>query len=729
MSAPARTWWSAAEIAEARLPEMPDTTRGVSKLAARLDWRADKDHARRRAGRGGGWEYHWKLFPLAAQKVLSGGAARAPARHVALTSEEAWAAFEALPERVRARARERLAALQMVEAMVAAGQSRSLAVSEAGRVLGHGARTIWSWFAQLEGVARSDWLAHLAPRHRLAARPVRKRQAPEFMARLKSDYLRLSQPSFSACWRRAQRYCQAKGFDWLPERSARRRLMAEVPRVTRVFAREGEAGLARCFPAQIRSRAHLGALEWVDADFHKFDVFVRWPDGTVSRPQMVAFHDIYSGKVLSWRIDWSPNKVAVAAAWGDMVEEYGLPEHVLFDNGREFANKWMTGGARTRFRFKLIEGEPLGILALCGVKIHWATPGHGQAKPVERTFRDFADAISRDPRFEGAWVGNRPDAKPENYASRAIELEDFIRVVADGINEHNARPGRRSETARGRSFDEVFAESYATRPIRRASEAQKRIWLMGQELRKAHAGSGRVTLAGNTYWSAWMNEYAGQELVLRFDPEDLHAGVHVYDKVGQYLGFGACEVAAGFDDYAAARKLAADKARIRKAERKLVSQHRELSASELGGGLDEVACEAPPQPDAKVVRGQFGKNKPKAARMQPPQAPKPAPDAQQAARDEAFQATFVPLEELRRARAQERPAPSLPDLPPLPSRHVEEETPGERYVRACEVAARLEAGQPVGEAEARWLEGYRTSSEYRAEKAIRENAMGTRFGA
>ena len=58
----------------------------------------------------------------------------------------------------------------------------------------------------------------------------------------------------------------------------------------------------------------MGALEWVDADFHKFDVFACWPDGTISRPQLVAFHDIYSGKVLSWR-------VAVAAAWSDLVED------------------------------------------------------------------------------------------------------------------------------------------------------------------------------------------------------------------------------------------------------------------------------------------------------------------------------------------------------------------------------------------------------------------------
>lgn len=126
-----------------------------------------------------------------------------------------------------------------------------------------------------------------------------------------------------------------------------------MPRVTQVFGREGAAGLMRCFPAQIRDRTTLTAMEGVNADCHKFDVFVRWMDGKVIRPQIVAFQDLYSGKILSWRIDHDPNSVMVMAAFGELVENWGIPRHCLFDNGHEFANKWMTAGAPTRFRFKI----------------------------------------------------------------------------------------------------------------------------------------------------------------------------------------------------------------------------------------------------------------------------------------------------------------------------------------------------------------------------------------
>ncbi|WP_332460286.1 transposase domain-containing protein [Pseudophaeobacter flagellatus] len=81
-----------------------------------------------------------------------------------------------------------------------------------------------------------------------------------------------------------------------------------------------------------------------------------------------------------------------------------------------------------RFRFKVREEDPLGVLPLLGIQIHWATPAHGQAKPIERAFRDLASDVAKDPCFAGAYVGNRPDAKPENYGKRLVR---YKLVVAD----------------------------------------------------------------------------------------------------------------------------------------------------------------------------------------------------------------------------------------------------------------------------------------------------------
>src|SRR3546814_18980730 len=108
------------------------------------------------------------------------------------------------------------------------------------------------------------------------------------------------------------------------------------------------------------------------------------------------------------------------------------------------------GGAKTRIRFKVRDEDPTGLLvALCFTN-HWAKPYRGQSKPIERGFRDLCDAVAKHPAFEGAYTGNRPAAKPENYGSKAVDLDTFLAVWNEGMAAHNKRPGRRTEKAMGR---------------------------------------------------------------------------------------------------------------------------------------------------------------------------------------------------------------------------------------------------------------------------------------
>lgn len=713
-TAPTRIWWSAAEIAAEALPDMPATTRGVNTLSERLNWRSDPHHAQRRKGRGGGWEYHWKLFPMATQKkLLAEVAVKAGPNVLQLAAAErndTWAWFDALPDSVKDKTQERLKRIQMVEALVTSGLTKFLAVAEVARMTGIADKTLWNWFGLIESAAEADRLPYLAPRNRLAIRNDKKADcSPEFMERLKGDFLRLERPSFASCYRRIKRLCLAEGLQVLPDRTARRRLNELVPRVTQIFAREGYIGLARCFPPQTRDRTGMVALEGVNADCHKFDVFVLWP-GEVkpARAQIVAFQDLYSGKILSWRIDHSPNKVAVMAAFGDLIEEYGIPQRCLFDNGREFANKWLTGGAKTRFRFKIRDDDPLGVLTLLGIKIHWATPAHGQAKPIERAFRDFADDIAKDPRFAGAYVGHKTDAKPENYNSHAVPIDDFITVVAEGVIEHNARLGRLSDTANGRSFDQTFAESYATAAIRKATEEQRRLWLMGQEVLTLHKTHGRLTMHRNKYWSDWMNEFAGQKVVARFDPEDLHAGIHIYALDGAFMGFAACEEKSEFFNLTSAKDTARRKASIRRAEKRLLEQHRTIPISQIAADMNGIAQTPTAAIEAKVVQPVFGKKTADKPLMTRP-VHKDCTTSEDAAQQAAFVASFND-EKSKRVEALEA---------------IEE--PLERFKRALEIEQRSAAGQPVGEAETRWLTGYQTTGEYRGQRRMYENFGDTMF--
>ena len=695
---PRQEWWTAAELAESGLPDLPNTTRGVSLAADRDGWRAHPQFARRRAGRGGGWEYHWKLLPLRAQTALLKAAA-ADHRPVeaGMDRGEVWAWFDGLPEKVKDEARARLRIIQQID-QLSGPMGKYLAVNTVSSQNKVAARTIWTWYAMIEGIDPADWLAYLAPRHR-AAKTTRScaECSPEFLDWLKAGFLRLGEPSFAASYDDAVRLCSKRGLSYLAPRTARRWMDRNVPRVTQIFARQGERGLAKCFPPQIRDRSTLTALEGVNADCHKIDVFVAWPGiEKPVRPQIVAFQDLFSNKILSWQVDLDPNKVAVMSAFGEMIETWGIPRHCLFDNGHEFANKWLTGGSPTRFRFKVREDDPLGVLPLLGIKIHWATPAHGQAKPVERGFRDFAGRIAKDPRFAGAYVGNRPDAKPEDYGSRAVPLEEFLIVLDERIREHNARPGRLTDTARGRSFDDTFAESYAAAPIRKATGEQQRRGLMGQEARKLNRTHGGLTLFKNGYWADWMNEHAGADVVARFDPENLHAGVHIYTLAGEYLGQAECREKVGFFDLVGARLHAKAERARRKVEKQLLDAMRPVSVQDLARELDAAPAPESPLVEAKVVEmAPARRAKPLFDREMPVPETSDAAEAQR-------EALVV---EFRRAAE----APSAEDLV---------EPPAARFRRALDIEARSDAGQPVGSAEADWLKIYSETPEYTRQRML-----------
>ena len=270
---------------------------------------------------------------------------------------------------------------------------------------------------------------------------------------------------------------------------------------------------------------------------------------------------------------------------------------------------------KTRYRGKVREDDPLGVLPLLGIQIHWALPGHGQAKPIERAFRDLASDIAKDIRFKGAYVGHRPDAKPENYGQAAIPIEDFIQVVDERIREHNARAGRKSATALGRSFDETFAQSYESAAIRRATDAQKRLWLMGQKTLTAQRGHGRIHLFGNSYWSDWMTDLAGRKVIARFDIEDLHAGAYLYKLTGEFLGFAPCQVAVGFYDLSSAKDNARKKAAFRRAQKRLLETERALDSNQVAAELNALSGPDPVIPDNKIVAMPRGDARPVAARV------------------------------------------------------------------------------------------------------------------
>jgi transposase InsO family protein len=598
-----KEWFTPAEIVAARSPELPGTVQNLNRLAVASGWRADPAKARKVGGRGrASWEYHLSVLPAGAQARLAllhaaGPASEAPQR------SSAWETFESLSKGHKEEAQRRLDVLLVMEKHKSTGSSETASAAFAARASGVSSATIFNWKRQVRGIARADWLPALAPSWQATAAFAECH--PMALEVLKSDWLRPEQPTFSSCYRRMSKAASKNG--WLPvpsERALRRRVEAEVPAGVIALARKGKEKAKTLYPAQKRIRSHFHAMQAVNADGHTLDVFVRTEDGRIVRMHLVAMQDLYSGKVVAWRLSETENKETIRLVIGDMVERHGIPQHCWLDNGRGFASKWISGRMATRYRFKIRDEDPQGVLLSLGVEVHWTTPYHGQAKPIERAFRDLADNIAKHPFCAGAYTGNNPMAKPENYGNAAVPLDEFRAHVAREIAEHNARTGRRAEACAGRSFDETFAASLADPAtiVRWPTEAQRALWLLAAEALRTKRGSGEIEFYGNRYWRSALNQHSGRKVIVRFDPDRLQDAIKVYTLDDRLICEAACIAPVGYDDVDAARVHARDKNAHLKAVREQLRLQRKMSVDELARIYGAGEKPAQPQPTPPAVK-------------------------------------------------------------------------------------------------------------------------------
>jgi len=538
----------------------------------------------------------------------------------AYNRDSLWAAWEKATPKQRARANEALGILHMIEDLVASGGPRTRTVREVAKASGKNRATIYRWYGEVKGIAREDWLPALLTNSRAAGKP-KAAFSDEAWEVFKADYLRPEKPTYSDCYRRVKDMAKAHGWQVPSLDTLKRRINREVDVTTVALLREGSPGLMKMLPAQRRTVRGMYATQWINGDGYKHNVFVKWPDGTVGRPKTWFWQDVYSRKVIAWRTDKSENKNTIRLAFGDVIR-IGIPTDVTIDNTRAAANKWLTGGVPNRYRFKVKEEDPMGIIPTFGCKVHWTSVhdghGHGQAKPVERQFGvgGIGEWVDKSPVFAGAYTGPDPMNKPDNYGETAIELEVFEAELKRCMTEYNARKGRRTETGCGvYSFNEVFNESYAKVAIRKATDAQFRMCLMAAEsVRIGKDGSftldaGSAVGVGANRYSGKTNvlyRYTGSRVVVRFDPAKLHEDVWVYDANGQMLCEAKCMHDAGFGDTDASTRHNRNRNAKIKAENRAAELAKRMTIEEVADKLVKAGSEDGEMPEPGMTEGMFG---------------------------------------------------------------------------------------------------------------------------
>ncbi|MDX2110591.1 MAG: transposase domain-containing protein [Verrucomicrobiota bacterium] len=463
---------------------------------------------------------------------------------------------------------------------------------------GYSKATLYRYRQLVTGRPRHEWPAILMPRHlgRTALAEI-PQPAWDYYAGL---YMHKLAPASTECYRRTVKEAARLGWGELPSLDTfRRRIASTFNDSEIILAREGEEALFRLYPAQERTVVGLAPLQWLNADGLRLDVFCRFQDGTIGRPHLWTWQDVYTRMPLAWVLDFAENTCQIRRSFGMVIEQYGLwcgPDgpHIVIDNTRGAANKTMTGGIAHRHRFGFVEGEAKGILAQFGCQVHWTTidpwGGRGQAKPIERLHREMQQKISKSPECWGAYTGNNTTAKPEDYATRAVSEATLRAVIDREMKSIQEQMGRRNETANGGSmldtFNSAYAAAQAAGHIRPVAEHERRLFLLAQIQRRASAQDGAITFNGNRYWSTELVNHRGTDVILRYDPDDLQQDSWVYQLDGTLIGPARCIAATGFGDATAAREHERARTQFRKATKAALQAKLKLSPADLASSTN-----------------------------------------------------------------------------------------------------------------------------------------------
>ncbi len=486
-------------------------------------------------------------------------------------------------------------AVAKVKSLLAAGEWERHAIEQVAKELGVHEQSVRGWVRKTRDCHPSDRAAVLV--NQIQGKGEEAEFTFEAWEAFKKDYLRRKCPSYSSCYRRLQAAATLNGWIIPTKKTVENWIKRKVDVMVIKFRREGMEAVEKCFPAMKRNKDMFDVMQAVNGDGYALGIWADFGNGTIVKPIVWSWQDIRSSKVLAWRMDISENRELVRLATLDLITDWGIPEFMWLDNTRAATSKQISGGLPNRYRFKVKDDDPLGIMPLLGIDLKYTLPGHGQSKPVERVhgiggYLDF-DTL---PVFEGRGTKGRP-----------VPIAEVEELFKNFVNEINARPDRRGDSVKGKSFDQVFNELYPETIITRATEKQRKYCMCVAEVVTVSRTNAEITLkAGrsdggeNRYWNNELIAHMGQKVTVRFDPANLHSPVYVETISGVEICTAEPSITGGFKDAAAAREHARNKGHFKK--------HVKLAAEAIGrNDLAESrrymgTVPEPEKPQSKVTR-------------------------------------------------------------------------------------------------------------------------------
>lgn len=451
--------------------------------------------------------------------------------------EEHWKRYELATEKCQGRARVAFAALMRFNELLRQG-SKKMAAYEAVMTEFDVVRSTFNlWQKSVDGLDQGDWLPALVPDFSGRTNARRADWPGQSWTFFLHDACTPGRPLKTA-YNRTVREAEAQGWGKLPSLQTARRDFDNLDAAVIAVLREGDTALKRLSPTVRRDYTAFALHDQWSMDGRRIDLMVRdskgefGSKGRTFRLWLYAVMDMRSRFLVGYAFGAALNADLVRAALMDAFKKTGriVPKYIQIDNGMEAAAKEITGGAPWRRRGKVKEDEIIGVLPLLGIEVPWAMPGHGQTKPIERLFGTLARMCETRPEFKGAYCGNTPVARPEEWdAGKAAPIDLVRELFAEELGAYLRTP-HRGDGMNGKSPMQMYTElmnapGYVPRQI---SALQMRVCALSAvpiTIQK----DGSFIIHGARYYSVETASLSrGRGYYARYNRHDLAEPVFVY---------------------------------------------------------------------------------------------------------------------------------------------------------------------------------------------------------
>jgi putative transposase len=366
--------------------------------------------------------------------------------------------------------------------------------------------------------------------------------SPEAKAYFLDMYGVQNQTCMSTCYFHLKRKAKDTGWN-IPSYSTMKRIVNEIPQPVKDLLRHGKKRfLDRSVPYIDRDKSVLKGNEIWESDHHQVDVAVVRYDGTVGFPWLTAWQDVKSNKITAWTLVSKPSGDSINISFHRGISEYGLPENVHLDNGKDYRSRVFTGYRGKRMKvseetehveYNRIAFE--GIYKDLGINIIWAHPYNARTKQIEGWFNTFEREFGKF--FHGYRGGNvtkRPEKLKDEWREKKVatfdELKEAIQRFVNWFNQEREHTGKGMEKRTPNAV--YFANLEKKRMI---SEAELSLLFSSWPKVETVKQQG-IKVLENYYWNPEINfNYLGRKVLVRYSEDDI-SKIFVFDLEGRYLG-------------------------------------------------------------------------------------------------------------------------------------------------------------------------------------------------